>query len=1248
MAAGVKIQHKRKAGAFAGGELAVGELGVNTSAPRLEFSKDGSTITVVSVGGGDALTSNPLSQFASTTSAQLLGVISDETGTGALVFGTSPTISGASLGSSSTATTQSSNDNSTKLATTAYVDSAFSSFDSKPQVAYASTSALPANTYSNGSSGVGATLTGTSNGPLIIDGVTILIGQVNERVLVAGEATAANNGWWTITQIGVVAVSPYILTRAVESNQAVEISSGYITSVIAPNGLTPGSANNGKVFISIAAANPFVVGTTNLTFTPVGNVYSAGTGIGLSGTTFSIDTGVTVDKTTTQILTNKDLSSGTNTFPTLNQSTTGSAATLTTPRTIGGVSFNGSSNITVSTATGGFTVSGGNLALGTNSITMSGSLGVTGTRITKGWFTDLESTNVPTVSGSPVYFSGGTDVAVADGGTGKSAWTQYLLTYADTTASLAQIPIGSSGQVLTSNGAGSAPSFQTVSGGGSTTSYSEVPSGTVNGSNTTFTLSHTPASSSGVIVLLDGINQYNGVDYTVSGNTITFTAAPATGSSPFAYYNILSSGAGSTSIIDVGAVYGVIADGTTDNTTALMQMQSDLSGLGKPHYILIFPTGTITYTNNRFLYNIQSLEIIGGASGTTFRNTYSGSDEIFQRPFYVGDMWDTNVLTYSGSHTSQASYKVNSASIGDRTLTCTTTADAANFSAGNRIFLWAFDQVGDGYPPGTRYNEWHTIESVNTGTGVITLSESLKNNYDSTWWDVPNIPASGMYSGTPKILLLDRSGYSYPKYFKARNITWGAPLTGASHASGSFSFAANTIKLENCNFEGNFWPSQCADFTATNCKIIADPAHFTSEIDKNGGIGRFYNCYFRSQVGNATGWETIIIDDGCVFDQSILLCPRNLSIKNSTINGDIYPSSGGPALGAAPAGLPIRNFEIQNLILNRTASNTGPLVEVNTRQEYTLTDISGNNIVIPWTTAWDDSATAQQAYRMEAGYTRLTNNDGSKGGLVTSVTWNGSYGSNGGFVVAGNWGLDISKTGTITASTASATVTGSSTLFTTELQIGQAVKSGSNILGIVAAIASNTSLTLKANSTANKTAQSYSQSNAPVIGEVWGFREISNFKDLGGHSNLKNVAPTHGQYSTFNRGTGKTIKTVTLDRNSFDPAGSDQVIKFFGKIIDAEVNVIKPYTGTNSGSIITISDENYSSILVINLGIIGRRFVNEFSATGTKTSETLDTTKFDKWIQTIHSVWRDGTFTSHTDYAQASLPVFEIIVRYME
>jgi len=46
----------------------------------------------ITLAGGDALVANPLSQFAATTSAQLAGVLSDETGTGLAVFATSPTL----------------------------------------------------------------------------------------------------------------------------------------------------------------------------------------------------------------------------------------------------------------------------------------------------------------------------------------------------------------------------------------------------------------------------------------------------------------------------------------------------------------------------------------------------------------------------------------------------------------------------------------------------------------------------------------------------------------------------------------------------------------------------------------------------------------------------------------------------------------------------------------------------------------------------------------------------------------------------------------------------------------------------------------------------------------------------------------------------------------------------------------------------------------------------------------------------
>lgn len=55
------------------------------------------TVTGVGGGGGDALTMNPLSQFAATTSAQLRGVLSDETGTGAAVFASAPAVTNPTI-----------------------------------------------------------------------------------------------------------------------------------------------------------------------------------------------------------------------------------------------------------------------------------------------------------------------------------------------------------------------------------------------------------------------------------------------------------------------------------------------------------------------------------------------------------------------------------------------------------------------------------------------------------------------------------------------------------------------------------------------------------------------------------------------------------------------------------------------------------------------------------------------------------------------------------------------------------------------------------------------------------------------------------------------------------------------------------------------------------------------------------------------------------------------------------------------
>lgn len=60
--------------------------------------------------------------------------------------------------------------------------------------------------------------------------------------------------------------------------------------------------------------------------------------------------------------------------------------------------------------------------------------------------------------------------------------------------------------------------------------FSELPSGTIDGTNTTFTLANTPTVGT-VRLYLNGLRQQEGVgkDYTISGSTITYLAAPLTG-----------------------------------------------------------------------------------------------------------------------------------------------------------------------------------------------------------------------------------------------------------------------------------------------------------------------------------------------------------------------------------------------------------------------------------------------------------------------------------------------------------------------------------------------------------------------------------------------------------------------------------------------------------------------------------------------------------------------------------------------
>jgi len=118
-------------------------------------------------------------------------------------------------------------------------------------------------------------------------------------------------------------------------------------------------------------------------------------------------------------------------------------------------------------------------------------------------------------------------------------------------------------------------SGQCGGGGGSSASTvfadGEIPSGVVNGSNASFTLANTPNPSASLTVFRNGLLQMRGLDYTLSGNTLTFGASylPQPGDVVQASYRVSVSLSG-VGFVDqetpAGAINGVNTSFTLSQT----------------------------------------------------------------------------------------------------------------------------------------------------------------------------------------------------------------------------------------------------------------------------------------------------------------------------------------------------------------------------------------------------------------------------------------------------------------------------------------------------------------------------------------------------------------------------------------------------------------------------------------------------------------------------------------------------------
>ena len=139
------------------------------------------------------------------------------------------------------------------LANKMYVDQVAQGLDTKPSCVLATTENLTA-TYSNGTAGVGATLTNSgTQAVLVLDSTAANLGN---RILVKDQTTRTQNGIYVVTNVGGVS-SNWVLTRATPEDQPSELSGGAF--VFVEEGVL--NANNGYTFTHTGAPT---FGTTNL------------------------------------------------------------------------------------------------------------------------------------------------------------------------------------------------------------------------------------------------------------------------------------------------------------------------------------------------------------------------------------------------------------------------------------------------------------------------------------------------------------------------------------------------------------------------------------------------------------------------------------------------------------------------------------------------------------------------------------------------------------------------------------------------------------------------------------------------------------------------------------------------------------------------------------------------------------------------------------------------------------------------
>lgn len=772
------------AGAFVvlNGALGTPSSGTLTSATGLPIST-----------GVSGLATGAATFLATASSANLAALLTDETGTGKAVFATSPSFTTSIIlnGTSSGATTLQAG--AAAGATTLTLPIATDTLVGK-----ATTDTFTNKTYDTAGTGNSFSINGlaatanTGTGSVVRATsptlTTPALGTPSALVLTNATGLVASTG---TTATGTPSSTTFLRGDNTWAVPAGGGGSGTVTNTggnLTANALVLGAGTvDTKVVAGIVTDGTSKI-TLGVSGTSVGGVvFNNGTSgsvtvapvTGALGTvTLSLPaaTDTLVGRATTDTLTNKDLTSGTNTFPTFNQNTTGSAAKLTTARTIGGQSFDGSANITLPSK---FIVQGTTDAglagaqflgsLGTGIVKNTTTTGVLSIAVAADFPTLNQSTtgNAATVTTNanltgPITSSGNTTAVGAQTGTGSTfvmntsptlvtpnlgtpsavvltnaSGTAASLTVgaaqglvsATTVVSVSAATAPTNGQVLTAI-SGTAATWQTLSGGGNmnTTTYDpaaiaqQVVGLTATQTLTNKTLTSPVLTSPTSNTLFTANTEF---DLVGTSGTLHFTAASDGGD-----YNIFSSNGTQTL-----ALYG-----SAGNILNLNLLDGALS-IGSN--LVISNTGTLTNVT----LDTAATGIVFKINGTAITAvTGTGSNVLSTSPTLVTPTLGVAAATQLNFTASAATVTTNAATIavGNRVNNFTNSSAAAmtitlstsGAADGNiiEVRIYDFSAVAEAISWVNTENSSITAPVLSNGSTTLPLSVIFQYNGSTSKW----------------------------------------------------------------------------------------------------------------------------------------------------------------------------------------------------------------------------------------------------------------------------------------------------------------------------------------------------------------------------------------------------------------------------------------------------------------------------------------------------------------------------------